>query len=68
LIASKSSHGRDALLRQIAAIEHDCELEEPQSFYDDRPRPPRPGATREHDSGETEEHDEATHAQERAIA
>lgn len=45
-IASKASHGRDALLREIAVIEKDCELSEADSMYDDRPRVRRP---REHD-------------------
>lgn len=37
LIASKPSHGRDALLRQMAEIEADCMIPEDQRGYDDRP-------------------------------
>lgn len=39
-IASKSSHGRDELLREIAGIEAECELSERESLYDARPLPP----------------------------
>lgn len=37
LIASKPSHGRDALLRQMAEIEEACLIPEDQRGYDDRP-------------------------------
>jgi hypothetical protein len=62
-IASKPSHGRDALLVRMAEIEAECELPEPQSLYDDRPLPlpPRPAAVTEHDGGENAEHDAASH-------
>lgn len=49
-VASKSSHGRDELLREIARIESECELEEPDSLYDTRPRPlSHPADRAEHD-------------------
>lgn len=60
LIASKSSHGRDALLTRIAQIKAECELDEVQSLYDDRPLPRRPAAI-EAEGGDTEEHDAASH-------
>lgn len=66
-IASKASHGRDRLLAEIAQIEKDCELDETQSLYDDRPLPPRPAAITAHDSDENQEHDAASHV-EHAIA
>jgi hypothetical protein len=66
LIASKASHGRDALLRQIVVIEHECELDEFSAQFDDRPRVRRPRAVEQ--SGDmSSEHDAASHA-ERAIA
>lgn len=36
-VASKSSHGRDELLRRIAEIEQECLIPEDQEGYDDRP-------------------------------
>lgn len=72
LVASKASHGRDALLRQIVEIEHDCELDETQSLYDDRPLPRRRAAVEGPDLfrplGDSTEHDTASHADQRAIA
>lgn len=60
LVASKPSHGRDTLLRQIVEIEHECELDEVQSLYDDRPLPLRPVATKTA-SGDEAEHETASH-------
>lgn len=69
LIASKASHGRDTLLRQVVEIEHECELDEVQSLFDDRPMPPRPAPVRELDSGESADDDAASHTSDvRAIA
>lgn len=36
-ISTKSAHGRDELLRQVARIEHECLIPEDQEGYDDRP-------------------------------
>lgn len=67
LIASKASHGRDALLRQIVEIEHECELDAYQSQFDDRPRVRRQREhSVEHDGDMSTEHDTAS--RERAIA
>lgn len=60
LIASKSSHGRDDLLRRIAGIKSECELPEPQSYYDDRPLPRRPAAIQT-EGGDAEEHETTSH-------
>lgn len=68
-IASKASHGRNALLQRFIEIEKECELVEPQSLYDDRPRPRRPAAVNENGSGDDDTDDEtASHVDHRAIA
>jgi hypothetical protein len=68
LIASKASHGRDALLRQVVEIEHECELDEVQSLFDDRPAPRRPVRVKEQHGGDETDDDAASHVEHRAIA
>jgi hypothetical protein len=59
LVASKSSHGRDTLLQQIAKIEQECEIPEPLSGYDGTP-PVRPHPAVENNGDADTEHDEAS--------
>lgn len=58
LVASKSSHGRDALLRRIVEIEHECELLDGQDLFDDRP--PRRQRPAEIEGDTTQDDCEAT--------
>lgn len=59
-VASKSSHGRDELLREIARIESECELSENEGLFDARPLPHVGG---EYETTSTTKHGAASEAQ-----
>lgn len=59
-IASKASHGRDQLLRELAQIEFDCQVPEGLEGFDATPLRPSRRADEANSDGDTSQEDGTT--------